>query len=189
MTLADLIPGLRDKQPKPRKANRPEIKLARTEEHLAAVQADNAKLLDRQMAADDYFELLVRDRTDVYDAWRHEGRKRAEAEIAAALMQSDRDKAIAEREADAAELHELRAFKANAEAVTVPPMERDTRNGADQATGPIDVRPLQEAAAAGLLGPVVQVSTSGASANPGQPRQTSWGVAATLPLKTVEEVA
>lgn len=186
MTLTDLIPGLRDKQPKPRKANRAETKLARTEEHLVAVQADNAKLLNRQMAADDYFALLVADRNQVYDAWRHEGRKRAEAEIAAGLMQSDRDQAIADREADAAELAELRAYKANVEAVTVPPMERDTRNGADQATGPIDVRPLWEAHG---MGPVVQVSTSGASADPSYVRQAGWGVDDTQPLTTVEEVA
>lgn len=84
------------------------------------------------------------------------------------------------------ELAELRAYKANVEAVTVPPMERDTRNGADQATGPIDVRPLWEAHG---MGPVVQVSTSGASADPSYVRQTSWGVDDTQPLKTVEEVA
>lgn len=80
------------------------------------------------------------------------------------------------------ELAELRAYKANVEAVTVPPMERDTRNGADQATGPIDVRPLWEAHG---MGPVVQVSTSGASADPSHVRQTSWGVDDTQPLKTV----
>lgn len=84
------------------------------------------------------------------------------------------------------ELAELRAYKANVEAVTVPPMERDTRNGADQATGPIDVRPLWEAHG---MGPIVQVSTSGASANPGQVRQASWGVDDTQPLKTVKGVA
>ncbi|MGW7087607.1 hypothetical protein ACWGH2_29480 [Streptomyces sp. NPDC054871] len=88
-----------------------------------------------------------------------------------------------------AELAELRAFKANATAVTVPPMERDTSAVEDQATGPIDVRPLQEAAAAGLLGPVVQVSTSGASADPGQVRAASWGVDDTQPLTTVKGVA
>lgn len=42
------------------------------------------------------------------------------------------------------ELNELRAFRATTLAVTVPPMERDTSDGADQATQPIDVRPLWE---------------------------------------------
>lgn len=88
------------------------------------------------------------------------------------------------------ELIEARAELANATRVTVPPMERDTSNGADQATGPIDVRPLQEAAAAGLLSPVIHVSTSGASADPGQPpRAAGRGVDDTQPLNTVGEVA
>ncbi|TGB11588.1 hypothetical protein [Streptomyces sp. MZ04] len=180
MSLTDLIPGKRDKQPN---RHRADDRIARLEKHLAAVQADNAKLLNRQMAADDYFAILIDDRNQVYDAWRHEGRKRAEAEIAAGLMQSDRDQAIADREADAAELAELRVYKANAEAVTVPPMERDTTAIEDQATGPIDVRPLWEA-----LGPVIRVSTSGASADPGQPRAASWGVDDTQPLGTTKGV-
>lgn len=90
-----------------------------------------------------------------------------------------------------AELYELRAFRDNATAVTLPPAERDTSEVEDQATAPegIDVRPIWEAAAAGLLGPVVQVSVSGASADPGHVRQTGWGVDDTQPLTTVEEVA
>jgi len=88
-----------------------------------------------------------------------------------------------------AELYKLRAFRDNATAVTVPPAERDTTEVEDQATGPIDVRTLRDAAAAGHLSPVIQVSTSGASANPGHVRQTSWGVDDTQPLKTVEEMA
>ncbi|MFI8872398.1 hypothetical protein [Streptomyces sp. NPDC055243] len=89
-----------------------------------------------------------------------------------------------------AELAELRAFKANATAVDVPPMERDTRAVEDQATGPIDVRPLHEAAAAGLLGPVVRVSTSGTSADPGHvPVASGRGGEDTQPLTTVKGVA
>lgn len=65
------------------------------------------------------------------------------------------------------EITRLRAELANRDAVTVPPMERDTSNGADQATAPIDVRSLREAADAGLLSPVVRISASGASADPG----------------------
>lgn len=84
-----------------------------------------------------------------------------------------------------AELAELRAYKANAEAVTVPPMERDTRAVEDQATGPIDVRPLWEA-----LGPVVRVSTSGASADPGHvPATSGRGVEDTQPLTRAEPPA
>lgn len=46
------------------------------------------------------------------------------------------------------------AADANANRITVPPMQRDTTAIEDQATGPIDVRPLRDAAAAGLLRPV-----------------------------------
>lgn len=74
------------------------------------------------------------------------------------------------------ELLELRAFKANATPVTVPPMERDTTAIEDQATAPAgtNVTTLREAAAAGHLSPIVQVSRSGASANPEHPLVT-WG--------------
>jgi hypothetical protein len=46
------------------------------------------------------------------------------------------------------------AAEANANAITVPCGIRDNSAVEDQATGPIDVRPLWEARDAGLLGPV-----------------------------------
>jgi hypothetical protein len=46
------------------------------------------------------------------------------------------------------------AAEANANRITVPPMVRDTTAIEDQATGPIDVRPLWAARDAGLLRPV-----------------------------------
>jgi hypothetical protein len=52
------------------------------------------------------------------------------------------------------------AAEENATAVTVPPMQRDTTAIEDQATQPIPVLHLPDAAAAGLLGPVL---------DPGQP--------------------
>ena len=55
------------------------------------------------------------------------------------------------------------AAEANANRVDVPPMVRDTSAIEDQATGPIDVRTLRQAADAGLLGPVT---------NPGHVRAT-----------------
>lgn len=73
-----------------------------------------------------------------------------------------------------AEIARLRADLANATAITVPQMERDTAAIEDQATAPIDVRTLRQAAEDGLLSPVVRTSTSGAPATPGT-RQTSWG--------------
>lgn len=60
-------------------------------------------------------------------------------------------------EAAERELVELRAFRDNALAVTVPPMERDTSDGADQATQPIDVREIQARFA---TGPVVTLNHS-----------------------------
>jgi seryl-tRNA synthetase len=59
-----------------------------------------------------------------------------------------------ERDELLAQLAAARAAEANAHRITVPAMVRDTSNPADQATEPIPVLPLREAAAAGLLGPV-----------------------------------
>lgn len=73
-----------------------------------------------------------------------------------------------------AENARLRADLANATAITVPQMERDTAAIEDQATAPIDVRTLRQAAEDDLLSPVARTSTSGATANPST-RQTSWG--------------
>jgi regulator of replication initiation timing len=53
-----------------------------------------------------------------------------------------------------ARLAAVRAAEANRHRVTVPAMVRDTSAIEDQATEPIPVLPLREAAAAGLLGPV-----------------------------------
>ncbi|WP_432027406.1 hypothetical protein [Streptomyces sp. 1222.5] len=47
------------------------------------------------------------------------------------------------------ELAAYRAAEANATRVDVPPMVRDTSDPADQATAPIDVRPLWEALGVG----------------------------------------
>lgn len=74
----------------------------------------------------------------------------------------------AENEGLRREIARLEAELANRDAVTVPPMERDTTDGADQATAPIDVRPLREAAELGLLTPIVRISSTGASADPGR---------------------
>jgi uncharacterized coiled-coil DUF342 family protein len=71
------------------------------------------------------------------------------------------DNLTAERDGLAEELAALKhrfgaqiAAEANANRIDVPPMVRDTSAIEDQATGPIYVRTLREAAAAGLLGPV-----------------------------------
>ncbi|MEV7975356.1 hypothetical protein [Streptomyces sp. NPDC086519] len=53
------------------------------------------------------------------------------------------------------QLAPYKAADANANRITVPPMVRDTCGPEEEATAPIDVRPLWAAAAAGLLGPVL----------------------------------
>lgn len=77
---------------------------------------------------------------------------KAAIDYSAALQDRDewRDEALALRARFGAQI----AAEANANRVTVPPMERDTTAIEDQATGPIYVQTLRDAAAAGLLGPV-----------------------------------
>lgn len=162
MTLTDLIPALGGK-PKPRKANRVETKLRRTEARLAELREENVKLLNRQAAADDYFALLMQDRNEVYAAWTWSEQARQEAETAADCMQSERDEWQDEAVALRAQLAPYLAAEANANAIPVPPMVRDTSAIEDQATEPtIDVRPLWEALAAPCpecLGPVPSGTT------------------------------
>lgn len=151
MTLNDLIPA-------PLRGNGSR----RAVDKLAELRDENVKLLTRQAAADDYFALLIQDRDEVYAAWKDERRKREEAEQAAAAMQSQRDELLeecAEWRVEAQNLSKrlapFLAAEANANRVTVPPMERDTTAIEDQATGPIYVQTLRDAADAGLLGPVL----------------------------------
>jgi len=85
----------------------------------------------------------------------------AEAELVVVCQQADIDDLTAERDALAEEVAGLKAkfaaelaADANANAITVPLAVRDTSNPEDQATMPIPVITLAEAAAAGRLGPV-----------------------------------
>ena len=82
----------------------------------------------------------------------------AEAELVVVCQQADIDDLTAERDALAEEVTHLKAkfgaelaAEANANAITVPIAIRDTSDPEDQATTPIDVRPLWEARDAGLL--------------------------------------
>ncbi|SOD80033.1 hypothetical protein SAMN06272781_6834 [Streptomyces sp. 1222.2] len=84
--------------------------------------------------------------------------KQAEAELVAAQQQADIGALTAERDVLLAEVLRFRArfgaqlaAEANANRIDVPPMVRDTSAIEDQATGPIDVRPLWAARDAGLL--------------------------------------
>lgn len=135
----------------------------RAYDRIAQLRDENVRLMNRQAAADDYFAVLMNDRADMYAAWQHAEHRAnladdiAESRLVAACKATERAEQADQQAADMlAELLELRAYRAEAEAVTVPPMVRDTSNGADQATTPIDVRPLWNA-----------LNTD--------PGQTSWG--------------
>lgn len=142
MTLTDLIPGLKGSG------------IRRAVDKVTELREENVKLLNRQAAADDYFALLMQDRDDVYAAWQWSEQARQEAETVAACMQSERDEWRDMALTLQARFGPQLAAEANANRVTVPPMVRDTSAVEDQATGPIDVRPLWAARDAGLLGPV-----------------------------------
>ncbi|MFD7861816.1 hypothetical protein [Streptomyces sp. NPDC059783] len=108
----------------------------------AELRAENVALLNRQAAADDYFALLMHDRAEVYEAWEAAVRRAADAETVVVCQQADIEELTAE-------VTRLRAELANTMRVDVPLMERDTTDGADQATAPIDARELRERFAAG----------------------------------------
>lgn len=154
MTLADFIPVLSGK-PRPRKANRIETRLRKAQFHLAAVREDNAKLLDRQAAADDFFAILMRDVVTTNAALGLEQQLRAEAEQVAEEMRVNRDewrdRALQLQARFGAQI----AAEDNANRIDVPPMIRPIDGPEDMATGPIDVRALWDARDAGLLGPVL----------------------------------
>jgi hypothetical protein len=161
VTLADLIPSQSGK-PRPRKANRIETKLRKAQEHLAAVREDNAKLLDWQAAADDFFTLQDQYLTSLKADLAAEVQRRERSDEVLASYQADLDEALAENGRLTDELLALRArfgpqmaAEANAAAVTVPPMVRDTSAIEDQATGPIYVQTLWDALGVGPTAAVV----------------------------------
>jgi chromosome segregation ATPase len=168
MTLADFIPVLSGK-PRPRKANRIETKLRKAQEHLAAVREDNAKLLDWQAAADDFFTLQDQYLTSLKADLAAEAQRRGQIEEALASYQADLDEVSAENQRLTDELLALRArfgpqiaAEINANRVDVPRMQRI---GADQETAArgIDVHALWEARDAGLLGPITAIPNPNAA--------------------------
>lgn len=122
----------------------------------AELREENRLLLAREVAAADFFALLIRDRDEVYAAWKQSQQRVADAELVVVCQQGDIEELTAEVTA-------LKAQLANASRVDVPPMERDTRHGADQATTPINVRELRDSFNAG---PVVTLHHSPQAANP-----------------------
>ncbi len=129
------------------------------------LREENVDHLTWRMAADDFFQRLTADRDGMYACWQDERQQRLNAEETAAHTQSERDQLAEENAELRRQLAPFLAVEANANAVTVPPMVRDTTAVEDQATGPIDVRALWEARDAGLLGPVT---------NPGHIHRPTW---------------
>jgi septal ring factor EnvC (AmiA/AmiB activator) len=122
-------------------------------------------------------ELLIKGLRVQLDDQDHQHEKtvahQAEAELLVVQLKADVDELTAERNEWRDEALRLRArfgpqlaAEANATRVDVPPMVRDTSDGADQATEPINVRPLWQAL---NLGPTA------ATTNPGR-LPCTWGV-------------
>ncbi|MFZ3592251.1 hypothetical protein [Streptomyces sp. BH104] len=130
MTITNLIPALRGTGTR------------RAVDEVERLRQDNTVLLNRQAAADEFFEtqdkLITGLERDVRTL-------KARAETA--------ERTVQQLKADNARLRtELAphwAAEANANAITVPPPERDTTAVEDQATAPMgtDVKPLWEALA------------------------------------------
>ncbi|MWA08832.1 hypothetical protein [Streptomyces sp. BA2] len=191
MTLTDLIPGLRDKpkgEPKHRvddylKALKAEHaqQLAGLRHQMDGLREENVALLNAKAAADDgsiILEQLITDlEADVKRLNEQAGIDRKHLAQQAGMVRTLRE--------DLDEATGRRADKKNVETAATKTQETDV-SAVRRAARPVA---LQDAAAAGLLSPVVQVSTSGASADPGHVRAASWGVDATVPLKTVKGVA
>jgi ATP-dependent helicase YprA (DUF1998 family) len=140
-TLTDLLPvriGLGDRTHRPARKHRAVDEVTRLRSLL-----DGANTLIRGL------QLQVAERdTALAETAAHQ----AEAEELVVQQMADIDDLTAERDELLAEVLKFRArfgpqlaAEANANRITVPPMVRDTTAIEDQATGPIDVRPLWDA--------------------------------------------
>ena len=121
----------------------------RASDKVTELRAENVRLLTLLAGADDAFALLHQELADVKE-------KQAAAELEVVQQQADIDYLIAERDGLSEELAAFKrrfaaqlAAEANANRVDVPPMVRDASAPEDQATAPIDVRPLWEALGVG----------------------------------------
>ncbi|MFF9624224.1 hypothetical protein [Streptomyces griseosporeus] len=135
MTVLDRIPALKGHGRR------------RAVDKVAELRRDLTLALSQMHAAGDELALVKQDRDDARA-------KQAEAEEIVVQQQATIDELRLENDELRTQLAACQAAEMNANRVTVPPMQRDTSAVEDQATEPIDVRPLREAAAAGLLGPV-----------------------------------
>lgn len=117
----------------------------RAVDKVAELRDENRRLLTITHRAGDDIALLQQELAEARAL-------QAEAEELVVQQQADIDDLTAERDQLAEEVAALKhrfsaqlAAEANAARVTVPPMVRDTSDPTDQATAPIDVRPLWDA--------------------------------------------
>ncbi len=141
MTLTDLIPGLKGNGSR------------RAVDKVAELREDNVKLLNRQMAADDFFAILMNDVVTTNEAWQQEKKARTLLEDINRSLRSEVDAWQELADGLRAQLAPFLAAEANAHRVDVPPMVRDTAAMEDRATAPIDVKPLWEALGVHYAGP------------------------------------
>jgi hypothetical protein len=133
----------------------------------AELRRENRRLLEQLVGATEFIAAQQRQ----LDAVRS---KQAEAEQVVVCLSADLDDRTVERDEAVAEAAHLRAqlapylaVEANTNAITVPDAVRDTTAVEDQATTPIDVRPLWEAL---NIGPVVRAATP----TSGDPLTPTW---------------
>ncbi|MFF3998610.1 hypothetical protein ACFYX8_35540 [Streptomyces cyaneofuscatus] len=122
---------------------------------VANLRDENRRLLTQLVGAHDHIGIQEQQLAD-------ERVGRAGAERVARCLAADLDERTGERDQARAEVVALRAqlapylaAEANTNAITVPASVRDTTAFEDQATAPINVRPLWEA-----IGPVVRIEGS-----------------------------
>ncbi|MFF2475136.1 hypothetical protein [Streptomyces sp. NPDC058066] len=146
MSIADRIPTLRG-----RGKHSPDVVIGN-------LRSENVKLLNRQLAADDFFALLYQDVVKTNQAWEQEKERREQGERAIAQLEA----AVELRDQEIADLKRRVDVGVKAEHViakTQPiPVVMPLHQSPMAATDP----------AAVLLTPTVRISTSGASADPGQ---------------------
>ncbi|MCX4450626.1 hypothetical protein [Streptomyces sp. NBC_01789] len=124
---------------------------------VSQLRAENHLLRTQVVGAGQAIAVLERQLADVRG-------KQAEAEQVVVCLSTDlterteeRDQLLTEVDALKARLAPYLAADANANKITVPDSVRDTTAAEDQATAPIDVRPLWEAHG---IGPVIRIANA-----------------------------
>lgn len=144
------------------------VKVAELKQKLKDQQAETSRAFGQLIGAADAIALLSQDLAATRT-------KQAEAEQVVDCLAADVEALTKERTQLTAANKALRlqlapylAADANRNAVTARPAERDTSDGADQATAPIDVRPLWEAHG---ISPVIRIADA---PSPADPRTPTW---------------